>query len=121
MARYFEGTDMIIGKKYYEVYLRQHVKGSVEDDYMTTDVQPCSNYHEARRIAKDCAKNYYGKEKCPYGDTRVGFLETMELDKGLASAQVVCYTATDFPYESSYQILFREYYDADGTIERFDE
>ena len=112
---------MIIGKKYYEVYLRQHVKGSVEDDYSTVDIQPCGNYYEARRIAKDSAKNYYGKEECPYGDSHASFSETEELDKGLASAQVVCYTATDFPYESSYQILFREYYDADGTIERIEE
>ena len=46
-------------KKYYEIYLMQHVTGSVEDDYETVDYEceSCS-YRECQKMAKELSKHY---------------------------------------------------------------
>ena len=98
-------------KKYYEVALMQHVKGSVEDDYETVHFtgEGC-NYRKCKVIAKEMSMHL--------GETNVdgfSFHETQPrkefyhqgLDEGLAAVKIVCYTENEY---TSYEPLYYEYY-----------
>ena len=68
---YFEDSDLIIGKKYYEVALLKRTKGSV-DDFVTEQYDGCGEPY------RECAKAAKG----------------MSLDWD--ACDVVCYTATEW-------------------------
>ena len=70
-------------KLQYEVALKQHVKGSVDDDYESVGFITASSYKQAEKTAKDWSKQL-GSDAC-------GFNETETLDAGLAQVVIVCY------------------------------
>lgn len=91
-------------KLYYEVYLMQHVKGSVEDDFETRHIESYGkNYNEHRKIAKEFS-SHIGEEMVE----DYMFDETDHLDKGLAAVDLVCYTLTE---ETGYNIVHRELFE----------
>jgi hypothetical protein len=111
--KYYEGTGFVCGRRYYEVELMQRVKGGLDNEYETTEMDyTTSTYWEARKVAKDCAMNWYGKASTPYGE----FTETDSCVEGLAMAKIICYTAIED--EGWHEELFAEYYYADGTKKR---
>lgn len=88
--------------KFYEVWLQQHVKGSVEDDYETVDT--ISTYEGGRadtKLAKDISPNIGKDVLSEYGRK---FPETDRLDKGLANVAVVCYN--QIKDVTTYNILY---------------
>lgn len=100
-------------KKNYEIYLMQHVTGSVEDDYETVDyITEYDRYYDYVRIAKELSKHYGEAEIKGYGKfpkremDKDGFY-SHGLDEGLAMVKIVCYTETEY---STYEPLFYEYY-----------
>lgn len=101
-------------KKYYEIWLRQHVKGNCPDDYETTAFESYENsYWDFHKLAKQLSLSI--------GQSSVlnhRFLETNSLDKGLAAVKLVCYTLSD---EEGYKILSYEYYENGKGLGRINE
>ena len=102
-------------KKYYEIALMQHVHGSVDDDYETTEfVTTYKGYRADKRLAKEYSKHigervvdgiaFPAREKEQY---------VQPLDEGLAAVKIVCYTETEY---TSYEPLYYEYY-KDGKVD----
>lgn len=90
---------MRTAKLQYEVALKQHVKGSVDDDYESVDFITASSYKQAVKTAKDWSKQL-GSDTC-------GFNETETLDAGLAQVVVVCYYKNN---TSDYNEVWQEEY-----------
>ncbi len=91
-------------KRYYEIYLRQHVKGSVWDDYETTAYESYKNtYWEFLKQAKELSLEIGKIDVLNYH-----FTETDHLEAGLAAVELVCYYENK---ESSYNILHSEYFE----------
>lgn len=86
-------------KPQYEVALKQHVKGDVDNDYESVAYHEVSNYKEAVKIAKKFSLDI-GRE-----DSR--FKETATLDAGLAQVTIICYYADDM---SDYNDAWQEEY-----------
>ncbi|MCW4110093.1 hypothetical protein [Segatella copri] len=86
-------------KPKYEVALKQHVKGSVDDDYESIEFHSANNYWESVRMAK---KYSFG-----IGSENKRFAETDKLDAGLAQVTVVCYYSDD---TSDYNEVWQEEY-----------
>lgn len=95
-------------KPKYEVALKQHVKGSVDDDYESVDFITVQSYKQAVKTAKDWSKQL-GSETC-------GFNETETLDAGLAQVVVVCYYKDN---TSNYNEVWQEEYINGKKTERF--
>lgn len=83
----------------YEVALKQHVKGSVKNDYESVAFYGASNYREAVRIAKKYSLNI--------GSENLRFKETTTLDAGLAQVTIICYYSDDM---SDYNDVWQEEY-----------
>lgn len=82
MAKYYPDSDLIIGKKYYEVAFMKHVEGSVDDDFESVFFDSAVNYRHAVFYAKQASMKH---DAC----------------------DVICYTATE---DTSYEQIFREQY-----------
>lgn len=95
-------------KLQYEVALKQHVKGSVDDDYESVDFITASSYKQAVKTAKGWSKQL-GSDTC-------GFNETETLDAGLAQVVVVCYYKDN---TSDYNEVWQEEYINGKKTERF--
>ena len=95
-------------KYQYEVALKQHVKGSVDDDYESVDFITASSYKQAVKAAKDWSKQL-GSDTC-------GFNETETLDAGLAQVVIVCYYKDN---TSDYNEVWQEEYINGKKTERF--
>ena len=67
-------------KPKYEVALKQHVKGSVDDDYESIEFHSANNYWESVRMAK---KYSFG-----IGSENKRFAETDKLDAGLVISMI---------------------------------
>lgn len=107
-------------KRNYEIYLMQHVTGSVEDDYETVCFE-CTggySYYECKRKAKEFSK-HIGKVNVPgiflpFSERKPDAnFPQQPLDAGLAAVKIVCYADTP---ESSYTVLYYEYY-KDGKVD----
>lgn len=90
-----------MSKKYYEIYLQQHVKGSVEDDYETVEITTTykggrKDIELAKLLSKQCGN-------VVVHHTSRFFEETSRLDRGLANVAFVCYNKTS---ETDYNILY---------------
>lgn len=83
----------------YEVALKQHVKGSVDDDYESVDFITASSYKQAVKIAKDWSKQL--------GADYNSFKETETLDAGLAQVVIVCHYKDN---TSDYNEVWQEEY-----------
>lgn len=70
-------------KPKYEVALKQHVKGNVENDYESVEFHDADNYREAVRKAK--------KYSLSIGSENMRFKETTTLDAGLAQVTIMMY------------------------------
>ena len=86
-------------KPKYEVALKQHVKGDVENDYESVEFHDADNYIEAVRKAK--------KYSLSIGSENMRFKETTTLDAGLAQVTIVCYYSDD---TSDYNEVWQEEY-----------
>lgn len=96
-------------KPQYEVALKQHVKGDVDNDYETVDFIGAYSYKKACEIAKVQSKNI-GK------NTNGRFHETERLDAGLASVSIVCYYSDD---DSDYNEVWQEDYVEGKKVGRY--
>lgn len=96
-------------KPRYEVALKQHVKGDVDNDYETVDFIGAYSYKKACEIAKVQSKNI-GK------NTDGRFHETERLDAGLASVSIVCYYSDD---DSDYNEVWQEDYVEGKKVGRY--
>lgn len=96
-------------KKYYEVYLQQHISNSIEDDYITSHIDTTyKGYYADRRLAIEHSQNigklqskgfaFYEREKNAF---------SFGLDEGLACVRLVCYCETE---DTSYERLWHEDY-----------
>ena len=83
----------------YEIALKQHVKGSVENDYESIEFYNADNYREAVRKAK--------KYSLGIGFENLRFKESNHLDAGLAQVTIVCYYSDD---TSDYNEVWQEEY-----------
>lgn len=91
-------------KKNYEIYLRQHVKGSVEDDYETTAIESYKDtYWQYLKQAKELSMHIGEVDVCGYH-----FAEGEHLDAGLAAVELVCYIQND---TDGYKMIHREYFE----------
>lgn len=101
-------------KKNYEIYLMQHVTGSVEDDYETVEyISYLKGYRECKRMAKELSKHYgevhvkgasytfKAREKNP------DWPYMQPLDEGLAMVKIMCYNKIP---ETDYNPIYAEYY-----------
>ena len=95
-------------KPQYEVALKQHVKGDVDNDYETVDFIGADNYKEACKIAKAQSKDI--------GKNNGRFLETERLDAGLVMVSVCCYFADD---TSDYNEVWQEDYVEGKKVGRY--
>ena len=95
-------------KPQYEVALKQHVKGHVDNDYETVDFIGADNYKEACKIAKAQSKDI--------GKNNGRFLETERLNAGLAMVTVCCYYADD---TSDYNEVWQEDYVGGKKVGRY--
>ena len=95
-------------KPQYEVALKQHVKGDVDNDYETVDFIGADNYKEACKIAKAQSKDI--------GKNNGRFLETERLNAGLAMVTVCCYYADD---TSDYNEVWQEDYVGGKKVGRY--
>lgn len=86
-------------KPQYEVALKQHVKGDIDNDYESVEYHEASNYKEAVKIAK--------KFSLDIGHEDSRFKETTTLDAGLAQVTIICYYADDM---SDYNDVWKEEY-----------
>ena len=86
-------------KPQYEVALKQHVKGDIDNDYESVAYHEAYNYKEAVKIAK--------KFSLDIGCEDSRFKETATLDAGLAQVTIICYYADD---TSSYNDVWQEEY-----------
>lgn len=86
-------------KPQYEIALKQHVKGSEDNDYESIEFYGASNYREAVRLAK--------KYSLTLGQGNLRFKESASLDAGLAQVTIVCYYADDM---SDYNEVWQEEY-----------
>ena len=86
-------------KPKYEVALKQHVKGDMENDYESVEFHDADNYREAVRKAK--------KYSLSIGSENMRFKETTTLDAGLAQVTIVCYYSDD---TSDYNDVWQEEY-----------
>ena len=95
-------------KPQYEVVLRQHVKGSVDDDYESVDFITAQSYKQAVKTAKDWSKQL--------GADCNSFKETETLDAGLAQVVIVCYYKDN---TCDYNEVWQEEYINGKKTERF--
>lgn len=95
-------------KLQYEIALKQHVKGSVDDDYESVDFITASSYKQAVKTAKDWSKRL-GSDTCDFNETET-------LDAGLAQVVIVCYYKDD---TSDYNEVWQEEYINGKKTERF--
>ena len=95
-------------KPQYEVALKQHVKGDVDNDYETVDFIEADNYKEACKIAKAQSKGI--------GKNNGRFHETERLNAGLASVSIVCYYSDDV---SDYNEVWQEDYVEGKKVGRY--
>lgn len=95
-------------KPQYEVALKQHVKGDVDNDYKTVDFIGADNYKEACKIAKAQSKDISKKDG--------KFHETECLDAGLAMVSIVCYYSDDV---SDYNEVWQENYVEGKKVGRY--
>lgn len=86
-------------KPKYEIALKQHVKGSVENDYESIEFYDADNYREAVREAK--------KYSLGIGSENLRFKESTSLDADLAQVTIVCYYSDD---TSDYNEVWQEEY-----------
>lgn len=96
-------------KPWYEVALKQHVKGNTVNDYESVGFIGTYSYREACKIAKARSKNI-GK----HSNRR--FSGTERLDAGLAMVSVYCYLADD---TSDYNEAWQEDYVDGKKIGRY--
>lgn len=92
----------------YEVALKQHVKGNVDDDYESVDFITASSYKQAVKTAKDWSKQL--------GSDCNSFKETETLDAGLAQVVIVCHYKDN---TSDYNEVWQEEYINGKKTERF--
>lgn len=95
-------------KPQYEVALKQHVKGDVDNDYETVDFIGADNYKEACKIAKAQSKDI--------GKNNGRFLETERQNAGLAMVSIVCYYSDDV---SDYNEVWQEDYVGGKKVGRY--
>lgn len=95
-------------KPQYEVALKQHVKGDVDNDYGTVDFIGADNYKEACKIAKAQSKDI--------GKNNGRFLETERQNAGLAMVSIVCYYSDDV---SDYNEVWQEDYVGGKKVGRY--
>ena len=95
-------------KPQYEVALKQHVKGHVDNDYETVDFIGADNYKEACKIAKAQSKDI--------GKNNGRFLETERQNAGLAMVSIVCYYSDDV---SDYNEVWQEDYVGGKKVGRY--
>lgn len=95
-------------KPQYEVALKQHVKGDVDNDYETVDFIGADNYKEACKIAKAQSKGI--------GKNNDRFNETERLNAGLAIVSIVCYYSDDV---SDYNEVWQEDYVEGKKVGRY--
>lgn len=86
-------------KPKYDVVLKQHVKGSVKNDYESIEFYGADNYREAVRKAKIYSL-------C-IGSENLRFKESNHLDAGLAQVTIACYYSDD---TSDYNEVWQEEY-----------
>lgn len=86
-------------KPKYEIALKQHVKGSVENDYESIEFYNAENYWDAVKKAK--------KYSLGIGSENIRFKESNHLDAGLAQVTIVCYYSDD---TSDYNEVYQEEY-----------
>ncbi|MBP5457006.1 MAG: hypothetical protein J6Y37_10925 [Paludibacteraceae bacterium] len=106
-------------RRNYEIYLMQHVSGSVEDDWETVGyISEYDHYRDYSRIAKELSRHYgdINVSGCPVRFTKRevdddGFYRH-GLDEGLAMVKITCWVETD---DSTYQPVYYEYY-KDGKV-----
>lgn len=82
----------------YEIALKQHVKGSVEDDYESVEFVGANNYRDAVKMAK--------KYSLDIG-SNIRYKESASLDAGLAQVTIICYYSDDV---SDYNEVWQEEY-----------
>ena len=96
-------------KKYYEVYLQQHITNSVEDDYETAHFDSTyKGYYADRKLAIEHSMNIGKSQSKGYtfhSREKEGYYSG--LDEGLACVRLVCYTETD---DTDYERLWHEDY-----------
>ena len=95
-------------KPQYEVALKQHVKGDVDNDYETVDFIEADNYKEACKIAKAQSKGI--------SKNNDRFYETERLNAGLAIVSIVCYYSDDV---SDYNEVWQEDYVEGKKVGRY--
>lgn len=95
-------------KPQYEVALKQHVKGDVDNDYETVGFIGADNYKEACKIAKAQSKGI--------GKNNDRFRETERLNAGLAIVSIVCYYSDDV---SDYNEVWQEDYVEGKKVGRY--
>lgn len=83
----------------YEIALKQHVKGSVEDDYESVEFDGADNYREAVKMAK--------RYSLDIGSGNIRYKESASLDAGLAQVTIICYYSDDI---SDYNEVWQEEY-----------
>ena len=83
----------------YEIALKQHVKGSVEDNYESVEFDGADNYREAVKMAKKYALDI--------GSGNMRYKESASLDACLAQVTIICYYSDDI---SDYNEVWQEEY-----------
>lgn len=95
-------------KHHYEVALKQHVKGSVADDYESVAFINESSYRRAVQTAKKWSRLI--------GTNNKEFSEKDRLDAGLAQVVIICYYTDNF---SDYNEVWQEEYINGKKTERY--
>ena len=97
-------------KRYYEIYMMQHVSGSDWDDWQTVNYISGYGYHKTYQMAKELSKHYGEIEvsgmRFPKQDANKEFYQ-QPLDEGLAMVKLVCSTENEMTtYDPIYWLYF---------------